>query len=304
MRRIIAILYIFLSLGSFAQQDAIYSQYMFNPFAINPAYAGSRDATSVILLNRSQWLGISGAPNTQTMAAHFPANKKHIAWGLNFSYDRLGPTSNLLAAGTVAYQLILEKGTLNFGLRGGAYNTVMNGQKLKFREEFDNLDHQTKISVISPTFDFGMYYYTDRFYAGISANHLTKHPLKFDNNLNNTAYFFKQHFFFMTGYAFELKKNIILKPSLLVKYTEDRPFNVDFNINMLLKERFWLGVGLRNLNSLNFLIDFNITDFMRIGYSYDMTMTEIKDYSNGSHEILLGFDFNLRKSTVISPRYL
>ena len=144
MKKLIALILVLITVGAYAQQNAVFSQYMFNPFAINPAYAGSRDAASIVLLNRSQWLGISGAPNTQTLAAHTPTNNRNLAWGINMTYDRLGPTSNLFFAGTSAYQLVLEKGTLNFGLRAGLFNTVLNGQKLRFRENEDAVDHQNE----------------------------------------------------------------------------------------------------------------------------------------------------------------
>ncbi len=304
MKQFLLFISLFFSLGLFGQQDAIYSQYMFNPFAVNPAYAGSRDAASIVLINRSQWLGLQGAPNTQTLAAHLPTNRYNLAWGLNVTYDQVGPSSSLLAAGTAAYQLVLERGTLNFGLRGGVYNTVLNGQKLNFREENDALDHQMRTSAISPTFDFGMYYYTDRFYAGLAVNHLTRHRLNFDQISNNEDYFLKRHIFLMSGYAFETRNNIIIKPSVLLKHAEGQPFNADVNLNALFKEKFWVGIGLRNFSSLNFLVDLNVTDYLRIGYSYDITLTKLKTYSYGSHEILLGFDFNLKKAEVISPRYL
>ena len=163
---------------------------------------------------------------------------------------------------------------------------------------------KTKISAISPTFDFGLYYYTDRFYAGFSVNHLTKHRLNFDQLTNTDDYYLRRHLFFTTGYAFELKNKIILKPSILVKYADQSPINADINLNALFLEKVWLGVGIRNLSSLNFLVDFNVTDYLRIGYAYDLTLNKVNTYSNGSHELLLGFDFNLRKSDVISPRYL
>lgn len=304
MKRIIYILVLLISHVGLTQQDAIYSQYMFNPFAINPAYAGSRNAVNLVAINRSQWLGLDGAPTTQTISAHTPTNQKKLAWGVNFSHDKLGVTNNLMAMATGAYQLLLESGTLNFGLRGGIYNTVIDQGQLTFREDNDLLDTKTRLSAMVPSFDFGLYYYTEKFYAGLSVNHLTKHRFNFANLVNNQTYYLRRHLFFGTGYVYKTDKNILIKPSVLVKYAGPGSFNVDFNTNVMFNELFWIGIGLRNTSSLNFLLDFNVSDYLRIGYSYDMNLTKINNYSNGSHELLIGLDFNLRKPSFTTPRYL
>lgn len=304
MKKIIYIVLLMMCQVGLTQQDAIYSQYMFNPFAINPAYAGSRDAVNLVALNRSQWLGLEGAPTTQTISAHTPTNDKKLAWGLNFSHDKLGITNNLMAMATGAYQLRLETGTLNFGLRGGIYNTVIDQAKLNFREENDLLDTKTRMSALVPSFDFGLYYYTEKFYAGLSVNHLTKHRFNFENLENNQAYYLRRHVFLASGYVFKTSTNILIKPSILVKYAGPSTFNIDINTNVMFNELFWVGIGLRNYSSLNFLVDFNVTDYLRIGYSYDMNLTKINHYSNGSHELLIGLDFNLRKTSFATPRYL
>lgn len=287
-----------------AQQDAIYSQYMFNPFSINPAYAGSRNAVNVVMINRNQWVGIDGAPNTQTVSAHVPMNGKNLAWGIQFSHDQLGPTNNLLALATSAYQLKLETGTLNFGLRGGIYNSVFNQAKLNFREDNDLLDVQQKVSALIPTFDFGLYYYTDKFYAGLAVNHLTKHQLNYNDGLENQNYFLARHFFLNAGYVFGNNSKFLIKPSFLLKYGGSSSLNLDLNVNVLINELFWVGIGIRNTSSVNFLVDVNVTDYLRIGYSFDMNITKLNHYSYGSHEFLIGFDFNVQKSNIISPRYL
>lgn len=297
-------IFIFISCTANGQQDAIYSQYLFNPFAINPAYAGSRDAVNIVIVNRSQWTGLDGSPTTQTASGHVPMNTKNIAWGGQLSHDRIGPSTNLLINATGAYQLKLEQGNLNFGLRGGIYNSIIDHAKLNFRDENDALDIQQKVSAIVPTFDFGMYYYTEQFFVGLSVNHITKHRFNFDEVLDNQNYFLTRHFFLSTGYVFEISKTLLFKPTLLVKYAGPNTLNVDINAHVMYNELFWVGIGLRNTSSINFLVDVNVTDYLRIGYSYDISMTKLKNFSHGSHEFLLGFDFNVKKSTIISPRHL
>ncbi len=302
--RLLVYISLFLSISSHAQQDAIYSQYLFNPFAINPAYAGSRDAVNIVIVNRSQWTGVDGAPTTQTASGHVPMNAKNIAWGAQLSHDKIGPTNNILLNATGAYQLKLENGTLNFGLRGGLYNSILDHAKLRFREENDALDIQQKVSAIVPTFDFGLYYYTEQFFAGLSVNHITKHRFNYDDVLDNQNYFLRRHFFFATGYVLQVNSKLLFKPAMLLKYAGPNTFNIDLNAHVMYNELFWVGIGLRNISSLNFLVDVNVTDYLRIGYSYDMSLTKLKNYTHGSHEFLIGFDFNVTKSTIISPRHL
>jgi type IX secretion system PorP/SprF family membrane protein len=289
-----------------AQQDAIYSQYMFNPFAINPAYAGSRNSYSAVLLHRSQWVGMPGAPSTQSFAIHAPAMKSGLAWGVNLAHDQIGPTRNIIAAGTAAYILKLKDSKLAFGLRGGIYNSIFDRSLLNFKEDGDQLDLGSKESAIVPSFDFGMYYYKTKFYVGLSANHLTKHVFRYDDPQDSvtTTMALRRHFMANAGYVWELKRNFILKPSFMLKIVPGAPANLDINIAALLYKRVWVGIGVRNTSSVVLMTDINITDFMRIGYAYDANLNKLGGFNSGSHEILLGFDFNLKNNQTISPRYL
>ncbi|MEO9533255.1 MAG: type IX secretion system membrane protein PorP/SprF [Crocinitomicaceae bacterium] len=289
-----------------AQQDAIYSQYMFNPFAINPAYAGSRNSYSAVLLHRSQWVGMPGAPTTQSFAIHAPSTKTGLAWGLNFAHDNIGPTRNIMFAGTGAYIIKFEDSKLAFGLRAGIYNTVFDRSMLNFKEDNDQLDIGGTEGAMVPSFDFGVYYYKTKFYAGLSANHLTKHTFQFDDFEDSvtTTMSLRRHFMLNAGYVWEIKKNFMLKPSFMLKVVPGAPANLDVNLSALFYKRFWLGVSLRNTSSVVIMTDINITDFMRVGYAYDINYNKLGNYNKGSHEIFLGFDFNLKNSQSISPRYL
>lgn len=292
-----------ISAKAFGQFDAIYSQYAFNQFAVNPAYAGTRDAINVNLVARNQWVGIEGAPQSQNFSMHTPASNYNLAWGVNFAHDQMGPFNNFIGMASISYRLKLENANLHFGLRGGAYNLVLDHGKLNFREENDILDNQTKYSSIVPNFDFGMYYYTEKFYAGLSVNHLTASRYKFDG-LDDNLYHLKRQAYFSMGYVFKIADNVLLKPTTLIKYALPNVFNTDVNVNFMFYERFWVGIGTRNLSSANFLVDLYVTDYLRVGYSYDLTLNKLQKFSNGSHEILIGFDFNLKKPIVASPRYL
>lgn len=301
MKKFILIL---IASSSFAQQDALFSQYMFNPFAINPAYAGSRSSISAVLLHRSQWLGLDGAPHTQTLSMHSKIGETGLAVGGNIAHDVIGPSRNVYGSLTAGYHLQMKVGFLSFALRGGVFNSVMNQSMITFDNATDQFNTGGSQSAMVPSFDFGMYYYSNRFFAGLSVNHLTKHQFKFDAYPDNAAIFLKRHFMFNTGAVFKASEKIVLKPSVLLRYSAGSPFSADFNFSMLYNSFWWIGASLRNLNSIVFLTEFNITDYLRAGYSYDLTLNKLKSYNTGSHEIFIGFDFTTKKDKNISPRYL
>ncbi len=308
MNRLLIIIFIGLCLSTHAQQDAIYSQYSFNPLAINPAYAGTRSSISAVLLHRSQWVGIDGAPTTQTIAIHSPVNKSKLAFGFNMAYDRIGPSKNLNAAFTTAYHIKFKKSKLSLGLRAGFYNSVLDKNKLEFQNSTDIFNEGGVVSSTVPSFDFGMYYYKTKFYIGFSITHLSRHEFSFYESLSMNGgasdYFLRTHAFLNVGYVFEVNDNFVFKPSLLLKNSEGAPPNLDLSFNAMFYKKFWLGVSFRNRSSVNFMTEFNITDFLRLGYAYDLSINKLSNYNKGSHEIFIGFDFNLKSKKVVSPRYL
>lgn len=304
MKNKIAVLFFLgLSLQGFTQQDAIYSQYMFNPFAINPAYAGTRNSMSGVILHRSQWVGIDGAPRTQTATLHAPINKYNLAWGINLAHDQIGPNRNTIATVTGAYQLRFRNSKLNLALRGGIYNSVFNLNKLNFKDEGDQFDIGGVVSAMVPTLDFGAYYYKTKFYLGISATHMIGPTFNYENLPSNTTYL-RSHVMIASGYVFEIGPKFVLKPSLLLKSVEGVPLNLDINLSALFYKKFWLGMSFRNKSSVNFMLDMNITDYLRMGYAYDLLINKLSNYSRGTHEIFIGFDFSIKKSQTVSPRYL
>lgn len=305
------ILGLMLVLGGFqlqAQQDAMYSQYMFNPFAVNPAYAGSRSSLSGVILGRKQWSGIDGAPTTGTFAVHSPFKGKNFALGFNAIVDKIGPATNTGALLTYAYHLKLGKGKLSFGLRGGIYSNRLDKSVLIFDDGSDVNNTGGYYQKIVPTFDFGGYYYTERFYLGLSSNHiLTSGTTSFDSVANNSSTVFStydRHFMLASGYAFAINPDLVLKPSCLIKYVHGAPVNVDVNLSVLLKKVFWVGLSVRSSKDIVAVLEYNFSNFMRIGYSYDFSFGPVRTYTTGSHEIFLGFDIDVSRKEAVSPRYL
>lgn len=289
--------------AGFAQQSAIYSQYMFNHFIVNPAYAGSRDALSGVLLFRQQWTGIKGAPQTQTFSMHSVIGKTQAAAGINVVNDMVGPSRHTGVFLTGAYHLQMPAGKLSFGLRGGIYNARLDNSKLSYYDPNDVLNTQTVANTTVPSFDAGLYYYTRHFYLGISAAHLTKTRFNF-NNYPEASMSLKRHFMLATGYAFELSKKLVFKPSALVKYVEGAPVNIDLNASFLINRVIWLGSSFRSNNGLTFMAEYYFTKSFRAGYSYDMLMNKARKYALGTHEIVISFDIDIQHAKFVSTRFL
>mgnify|MGYP001318642347 CR=1 FL=1 len=287
-----------------AQQDALYSQYMFNQLVINPAYAGSRESVSAVLLAREQWMKVDGAPSTQTFSMHSPFAKHKMALGINLINDAIGPTKNTGAFLSYAYHLKVSSGKLSLGLRGGIFNSMMDWRKLNYQDQSDRFIGSQNLNAIIPSFDFGAYYYTRKFYAGISSTHLNETKYKYNNYPNDANLYLRRHYMITLGAAFEINKNLVLKPSTLIKYVENVPVNVDLNFSTLYKKIWWIGASYRSSGSIVGLTEFNLAETWRIGYACDVAINRMKRYSGLSHELMLGVDFNFKKTKSVSPRYL
>jgi len=306
MKRFLAYITFILATGqaALAQQDAIYSQYMFNPFMINPAYAGSRDALSGVLLFRQQWVGIDGAPQTETFSVHSMIGKTQLTGGLNVVNDVIGPSRNTGVFGTAAYHLKLGKGKLSFGLRGGVYDSRLDNSKLNYYNQTDRFNTQATVNTIVPSYDGGLYYYTRQLYLGLSTTHLSQSQINYNNFPSGTNLYLRRHYMLAAGYAFEVSRNLVFKPSTLIKYVEGAPLNIDLNASFLLYKKVWLGVSARSRNGIVFMAEFYPTDWFRVGYSYDLALTRLRKYTQGTHEVVIGFDLNVKRVKHISPRYL
>ncbi len=298
---LVAILY---SYVANAQSDALYSQYMFNQFTVNPAYAGSRDALSTVLLYRNQWTGVDNAPKTINFSAHSPFHKKNVALGMNVMMDEIGPTTIQSIAGTYAYHVKTNYGDLSMGLRTGLISLRSDESKLNFYN--DQYETNGLVNVIIPNFDFGMYFFTDLLYAGLSVSHILEDDLILNNDQNTLLNFELQRYLSVAaGGVIEINRNILYKPSLMLKFTPGFPINYDINSSFLLKKTLWAGFSYRSTQNLILLLEWNISDQLRGGYSYDFDLSPLRSSRSGSHELFIGYDFVIKKSVPsISPKYL
>ncbi|MGI9542868.1 MAG: PorP/SprF family type IX secretion system membrane protein [Cyclobacteriaceae bacterium] len=295
------VIFLGITLCSYGQQHIMYTQYMFNGLAINPAYAGSHEALSVTTLVREQWAGLKGAPSTQTLAAHSPIKNKHIGVGGVLVHDRIGVSHEYGFYGAYAYKIPMEKGTLSMGLQVGftSYREDLNDLLLQTRPAPDFQDYK---SAFMPNFGAGVFYSGERFYAGFSLPRMLQNS--FDKENTTTVAKEIRHYFLTGGYVFDLNRNLRLKPNFLVKAVEGAPLQIDLNANLLIHDVVWLGLSHRSMADWAALLELQINQNFRLGYAYDfVNITELSKVQAGSHEIMLNYNFNKPQRKIKTPRF-
>lgn len=303
MKKIIFILIVFIvSCEGFSQQDPQYSLYMFNPLGVNPAYTGSREVLSTVLVHRSQWIGIKGAPKTQAFAINTPLKNKKMGVGLQIVNDKIGPKTQQYLKVAYAYRLKLGRGKLAFGLSGGIINYNYNWGKIDYKEQDDAIPTFSPESFIIPTFDFGIYYNSRTFYMGMSFEDINeaKYNLISIDTINNDARKYS-HFLGTIGKAFELSDDLVLKTTILLRNSNSFG-NIDLSAGLLLKDKLFFGLSIRK-HTLVLLTELNLTQKLRMGFAYDVDGSDLSRSSSGSIEIFVGYDVSLFNSKVVSPRY-
>jgi len=280
----------------FGQQDAQYTQYMYNLNVINPAYAGSKGITSIGILGRTQWVGVEGAPQTVTLSVHSPVGNL-VGLGFSVIHDEIGPVKEDNVYADFSYTISTsDDGRLAFGLKAGVSFLDVRDLLTVDPDPLNVPIHQT-----SPNFGAGMFYYSNKFYLGLSApNFLETRHLE-NNGGQSSSALQKMHYFLTSGYVFEINKNLKLKPSTMIKAASGAPISIDLSANLLVENRFEFGLSYRFDDSINAMVGFKVNEDFRIGYAYDHTITSFGVYNSGSHEIMLLFDFN--KRNLKSPRF-
>lgn len=285
-----------------AQQLPQFTQYMYNTISINPAYAGSREALSIIGLHRSQWVGFDGGPITQTFSIHTPLRNDRIGLGLTFIEDDLGPENYSYLYGDFSYSIPTGvDGKLAFGIKGGFTQYSLDSDFREY-ENFDPLIRGIE-NRWTPNIGLGIYYSTNRFYLGVSAPRI----LNTDRNKEQGFEVLERISYYGTaGYVFDLANKLKFKPAFMVKATNGAPVSYDFTANFLFNEKFWLGAAYRLNNetgAIGGLMDFQISRQLRLGYSYEKPISDIRAYTSGTHEVLLIYEFKFLSSKLKSPRY-
>lgn len=309
MKKIILLILILAATGLFAQQDALYNQYLFNRLILNPAYSGSREVLTVRFIHRHQWVGLDGSPKTMTLSAHTPLRNESLALGFYVYSDKTGPLHDFGFMTNYAYRVRIGSGRLALGLQVGMIRLDLNWDEIDAKHNDDLILIQHPGSNWKPDVNFGIYYYTNHFFAGISSKHLLEDPFSVTDITGETVFMnFVRHFYVMTGGAIPLGDNLVISPSLLVKYAPQVPVNIDVSASVIIKEILEIGTSYRfnhelETNSLVFMARLTLGQRLSIGYSYDTYLTSFRTQSYGSHEIMLGYDINLFKPRTLTPRY-
>jgi type IX secretion system PorP/SprF family membrane protein len=283
-----------------AQQDPMYSQYMFNTLAYNPAYAGSADVITVMALSRHQWVGFAGAPATQTISLHSPLPGQTLALGGSVMHDVAGPAKQTGAYLDAAYRIRTGKETrLSFGLKGGINFFQADIASLSTVEaEPANANLSGKVL---PNFGFGLYWHSPRYYVGLSA------PKLLENNINDgegiTVSREFRHYFLIAGYVMDVNRDLKFKPSIMLRTVQGAPLSLDLNASFLLRDKVWFGAMYRLGNAFGFMAQYRFNEQLRAGYAFDLTTTQIGAYNAGTHEIMISYDFMFTQGRTISPRY-
>jgi len=301
-------------LGSFsgnAQQDPQYTQYMYNTQVVNPAYAGSRDVLSFGLLYRTQWVNLDGAPKTATLTVDSPIGE-NMGLGFTLVSDAIGPATETNFTVDFSYSInTSENSQLSFGVKGGMDILDVDFSKLHLPGGAipDDPNFQNPIdNKLSPQIGAGLYFNTDRFYAGLSVpNFLTTDHFdqsSIDNpNINVTTASERLHYFFIAGYVFDLSENLKFKPATLVKGVSGSPLQVDVSANFLLYEKLTVGVAYRWDAAVSAMVGFQVADPIFIGFGYDFETTDLSSYNGGSYEFMLRFDVFNKPERVLTPRF-
>jgi type IX secretion system PorP/SprF family membrane protein len=298
-----------------AQQDPMYTHYMYNTLAVNPAYAGTRDALTLTGLGRKQWVGFDGAPTSITGTAHMPIGEK-IGVGLSFINDQIGPLKNNQIYGDIAYHLKLNaKSKLSFGVKGGINLWSANLGNLKTGNSNTDLSlyNYNVSNNLTPNLGAGLYYHRERFYLGLSVPKLLQNKVgttqlvdPAGNNIGSANLLTEQfHWFTIVGTLFQLSDDLKLKPTALIKITPKSPIQADLTGTFIFADKFNLGAMYRTADAAGILLGIDLTPQFYVGYSFDWSFTnKTGKYNNGSHEVMLRYDliFN-NKAKIKSPRY-
>ena len=289
------------SYAGFAQQDAQYTQYMYNTININPAYAGSRGVMSVFGLHRTQWVGLDGAPTTNTFSFNTPISNSNLGVGFSLVNDRIGPTSDNTISADISYTIPMnEVYKLSFGVNASGNIFNLDTDKLDPAQANDpNL--QNFNNEFSPNFGAGVYLHSDKLYLGLSVPNFLQDSKYNDNDV--AVYQERMNFYFIGGYVFDVSPSIKFKPAVLTKMVTGSPLQVDASANFLFFDKLMLGGAYRWDAAVSALAGFQVTDGLFIGYSYDMETTNLRRYNSGSHEVFLRFELFNKVSKMVSPRF-
>ncbi len=285
---------------SYSQQDSQFTQYMYNTINVNPAYAGTRETFNVFVLHRNQWVGLDGAPVTNTASINTNVGDSKFGVGLSFINDNIGPTQENGISADIAYIIPLNgEYKLSFGIKGTANLYSLDANKLTIFQANDP-EFQSLNSKLSPNFGTGVYFYSDKFYVGASVPNFNKTKYYNANDVSiNTK---SVSYYLLSGYVFDLSQSLKFKPSFLAKIDEGVPFQLDVNANFMFNDKIVIGGSYRLNSAVSMLVGFQFSNSWFLGYGYDLETTKLSNYNSGSHEIFLRYEI-FKNTRISTPRF-
>lgn len=314
MKKILFILsFVFVAVLGYSQQERQYTQFMYNKLSFNPGYAGSFDAASLTGIYRNQWLGLDGAPKSVTVSFDTPLNNERVGVGLNLHTNKIGITNTVTADGSYAYRIKMGAGTLGIGVQASIryFSNDYNDSRLVATQDLgtDGGIPGSQTSKYLPNFGAGLFYSTKKFYAGFSVPRLINNNIDF-SSLNPKAGQEFRHVYAMTGVLLKMSEKIQLQPQVLFKFVSNAPLDADLNLNLIFDQRFTIGATYRvggdddsAGESIDLIASAYLTQNLMLGFSYDITMSGLKQASNGSIEAIIKYNFGSMNEDIINPRF-
>jgi type IX secretion system PorP/SprF family membrane protein len=299
-KRLVLLTLLFTGFLSFAQQDAQFTQYMYNTININPAYAGSRGVMSIFALHRTQWVGLDGAPVTNTASINTPLNNSNLGLGISIINDKIGPTDENTISADLSYTIpASETFKLSFGIKATGNLFSLDASKLNPVISDPSIrDYNNKFT---PNIGAGIYLHSDKAYVGLSIPNFIESNRYDDNEV--AIFKEKINFYLITGYVFDLNYNVKFKPALLTKIVTGTPAQVDISGNFLFSDKFTVGVAYRWSAAVSAMVGFQVTDGLYLGYGYDLDTTNLANYNAGSHEVFLRYEIFKNNNKITTPRF-
>lgn len=305
-RKILLLVLVTSSGAVWAQQDAHYTQFMFNKLYFNPAYAGSKEALCLSGIYRNQWIGMDGAPQTATLNLHAPIWKRRMGVGGSITNDRIGLTDRWVFDLNYAYRIQLPKSSvLSIGLRGSVSYMSIRWDQAELTQNFDQSVPTAMNSKVLPNFGAGVYYQAKQWYVGLSLPRLFENRIDFNTNQQSTIEpKLTQHYFLSGGVSIDLGKHVQLQPNVLLKYAPNTPFDADINCSLVFFETILFGLSYRVGDSIDGLIQWRIVPQFTLSAAYDFTLTPLQQFNRGSLEVMLEYCFYTKKGKRLhNPRF-
>jgi type IX secretion system PorP/SprF family membrane protein len=302
MKKIVYSLILLVSMSTMAQQESQYTQYMYNPSVINPAYAGSLGYGSLFSLYRTQWIGLEGAPKTLNLSYHQPLENTNLGLGGNIVHDEIGPSATTNLAVDVSYTIHFEnESRLAFGMKIGGQLLNIDYTKLNHYNPSDVSFSNNITNQFSPNIGAGLFYYNENSYLGLAIPMLLQTKI-YDEFAYSDANR-RQHFYLMGGKVYDLSYNVKFKPAFVAKMVAGAPLQVDLTGNFLINDKFTVGLAYRWNAAISALVGFKLSDRLAIGYGYDRETTRLANFNSGSHELFLQFDLFKINQHIETPRF-